>query len=64
MIQLVPSLKYNRSIDSAINLDLVNIQKQEQRQQGHASHILMGQFLQDGKKVQIMSKNLIFETSL
>ena len=39
MIQLVPSLKYNRSIDSAINLALVNIQKQEQRQQGHASHI-------------------------
>ena len=27
MIQLVPSLKHNRSIDSAINLDLVNIQK-------------------------------------
>ena len=41
MIQLVPSLKYNRSIDSAINLALVNIQKQEERQQGHASHIHM-----------------------
>ena len=26
MIQLVPSLKYNRSIDSAVNLALVNIQ--------------------------------------
>ena len=41
MIQLVPSLKYNRSIDSAVNLALVNIQKQEERQQGHTSHIHM-----------------------
>ena len=41
MIQLVPSLKYNRSIDSAVNLALINIQKKEQRQQRHASHIHM-----------------------